>query len=105
MSTHAVVVMPVDLDAITAIARERERQTWLGYDADHDDRHGPSLITLAEHKLNLSRMPASSYGESAVKSRKLFVEAAALIVAAIESLDRAYPPESTDPASERETRA
>ena len=69
---------------LTDIATERERQVTLGWTRDHDDRHNVhELVRLADRQAHKTGTAAIG-----IYSRERLVEAAALLVAAVEGMDR-----------------
>lgn len=80
------------------VRAERDRQkNRLGYDAKHDDEHGPAgLLFHAARYLHLSK---SAHGTSYDRDR--MVQAAALMVATIEAYDRAEERRRQEPAMVR----
>lgn len=80
-------------DVALEVIAERVRQTDKGWTPEHDAEHGP--LHLLEHAMR--RMPDTEWiaGEYAIsmpggaEGRKRLIEAAALIVAAIEVMDHA----------------
>lgn len=68
------------------ILKERDRQLAIGYTTEHDDRHSVKQI-LSYAK---DRIDGFKYGyDTPEEDRKALVQAAAVIMAAIERLDRA----------------
>lgn len=73
-----------DAPVLAEVGAERERQYELGYDAAHDDEHGAAHI-IGE----VYRRLGYDFDTRAASGRKVLVECAALLVAAIETNDRA----------------
>lgn len=74
--------------ALAAILAERERQISKGYDAAHDDQHVHREIICAPHWGVFDRILLwSDKGDEGY--RRSLIEAAAMIVAEIERVDRA----------------
>jgi hypothetical protein len=72
-------------DVYRLVEDERERQIVKGYDETHDDNH-----TLAEFgaMIDARALAADEVGWGTEEVRTLFVEIAALAVAALESMER-----------------
>lgn len=76
-----------DTDVLNDIYAERMRHGELGYNWAHDDVHGINhLVTMVSHRMQ--SMQSTLYPTDADK-RKELVQAASLIVAAIDKIDRA----------------
>lgn len=70
-------------DVLRDVRQERERQVAKGYTAEHDDEHGvDDLTTFALRRLRIDGTVSWPI------DRQQLVEAAAVIVATIESIDR-----------------
>jgi hypothetical protein len=93
MRAQAVTVWPVDTTRATfvvlqQVADERVRQAGLGYTREHDDEHGRGhLLDLAAAKVRGARHIVSG---TLADRRERMVQAAALLVAAIERHDRTH---------------
>ena len=74
----------VTSDVLVEVRDERERQVGLGYDAAHDDEHGSALV--AQRAFDL--LADVTEFVTPKDTRKALVQVAALVVAAIETLDR-----------------
>lgn len=76
-------------DVLREVGQERERQVAKGYTDQHDDAHGPAeLVEYAVHRLDLVGSVDRSVGLGYPPSRETLVEVAAMLVAAVESIDR-----------------
>lgn len=76
-----------DTDVLNDIYRERVRHGELGYNWAHDDVHGLThLVQEVSHRMQ--SMQSTLYSTDADK-RKELVQAASIIVAAIDKIDRA----------------
>jgi hypothetical protein len=73
--------------AALAVVAERDRQRSLGYTPAHDDEHGLAhLLDEAAHRVRGARHIVVG---GPAGTRKRILEAAAVLVAALEHLDRA----------------
>lgn len=81
------------MGVILQVRAERTRQIEKGYDLDHDDEHGP------DHLMRLAQGYQGEY------NRDRLVKAAALLVAAVEAMDRQaeqaqqYPDDAEEPSA------
>lgn len=79
------------LTVLHEIQAERDRQRAKGYNAQHDDEHYDGAITRGAWGAASRLKLADACKLDTLYRRARLIEAAALIVAEVERMDRAYP--------------
>jgi hypothetical protein len=82
-------------EAILDVTAERSKQEEKGWTTEHDDEHGVEHL-LRESSARLGMIGAAGFDRERIAVRAEVVTCAALLVAAIEVLDRVGLPRSSD---------